>query len=121
MFDIYDMDKLDVIITLLLILISLNLIKLILNFIVNQITGRDELTIINFSIDKGNYEAALNRCNKQLLKAPGDSDLLWLNARILYKLGRMEEAKQSFEKLAIDESLWKKDANTYIESINNRT
>ena len=84
-------------------------------------TGNDHIRLINFSIDKGNYESALLRCNKQLIKSPKDSNFQWAQAIILYKLKRMDDAKQAFEKLANEEPLLKKDANIYLEAISNET
>ncbi len=121
MFALNDMDKLDVIIGLLLILISFSVIKVLHNLIINRMSGNYQLKMINYSIDQGSYESALKRCEKQLKKTPKDADFLWSRGRILFKLKKFDEATSIFEELVLLEPLLKKDVNIYLESINYET
>ncbi|GHB74137.1 hypothetical protein GCM10008107_24350 [Psychrosphaera saromensis] len=66
----------------------------------------------------GDQRAILDNVDRYIEKFPGESSFQWAKARALYKTGKLEEAKSTFEDISKSEPMWKEDSDKYIQSIN---
>ena len=69
----------------------------------------------------GNHERILENVDRYIKMFPGDANLSWAKARVLFKLDRLDEAKEVFTEISISEPLWKEDAVKYIVSISEKS
>lgn len=114
----FDIEKLDIVIALLLIIIATSFFKLIFNVIHRNLSGTSQAQTINILIDKGYYDVALRKCETFISKRPCDANLLWLRATLYFKLDKKDKAMSEFQNLIKTEPLWKEDAQKYIDVLN---
>ncbi|NQZ87797.1 MAG: tetratricopeptide repeat protein [Saccharospirillaceae bacterium] len=69
----------------------------------------------------GEHETILDNVDRYIDMFPGDTSLSWAKARALFKLNRLDEAKEIFTVISISEPLWKEDAEKYIVSISEKS
>ena len=112
-----EIDKLDIIIFLLLLIIFAGLFKYISGRIYRSLSGTAHSQVINAFIDKGWDEGALRKCEKFLEKRPGDTFLLWTRATLYYRLGEKDKARAEFLKFVDEQPLWKEDAEKYLSTL----
>ena len=67
------------------------------------------------------YQEALDICLRHIEKRPGDSQLKWQRATLLYKLNKNDEALTAFHEVIVEEPSWRDDANKFISEIESKT
>jgi Flp pilus assembly protein TadD len=82
--------------------------------------GRMNKTIRK-AISTGQFSMALELCEERVPKRPHDSQLLWLEAEVLFRMGELEKAREKFENLLLHEPSWKEDAEKFITAIESKT
>lgn len=116
------MDKLDLVLYVLVALVAFH----VLGALVRTYNGwyRDGGKLYDFiqrELAKGNFESALGVCERHLERKPHDGRLLYLRAKLLYKLGKHTEAITAFEELKRRDPVWAEDADVYIQTIRSAT
>ncbi|MBB6522186.1 tetratricopeptide repeat protein [Pseudoteredinibacter isoporae] len=111
------MEKLDIIIALLVVILTSGLAKFIATAFYRRMSGDTHTRIVNVWISRGEYEMALSEVNKFLQKRPADSHLLWLRAIVYFKQNEWKKARSEFESLITNEPLYGEDALKYVEAI----
>ncbi len=116
---LFNIEKLDIVIALLLIIILTSFLKFIFNIMQRNLSGASQAQTINMLIDKGYYDVAMRKCESFISKRPCDANLLWLRATLYFKLDQKDKAMSEFLNLIITEPLWREDAQKYIDAMNN--
>ena len=116
---LFNIEKLDIVIALLLIIILTSFLKFIFNIMQRNLSGARQAQTINMLIDKGYYDVAMRKCESFISKRPCDANLLWLRATLYFKLDQKDKAMSEFLNLIITEPLWREDAQKYIDAMNN--
>lgn len=115
------MEKIDLVLYLLIGLIALHVFGALLRTYKGFYRDANKLyDLIQLTKDKGEFQVALEICDKHLLKRPEDSQLKWFKATILFKLDRKDEALDAFKRLCSTEPSWKESAEKYIQEIENQ-
>ena len=116
---LFNIEKLDIVIALLLIIILTSFLKFIFNIMQRNLSGASQAQTINMLIDKGYYDVAMRKCESFISIRPCDANLLWLRATLYFKLDQKDKAMSEFLNLIITEPLWREDAQKYIDAMNN--
>ena len=115
------MEKIDLVIYILIALVALHIIGAILRTYVGWYRDGDKLrAAVRRAIDKGQFADALEVCESGLARKPYYSQLLWLQAEILFRMENYERSLEKFKYLQENEPLWSDDAKKYIETIGSK-
>ena len=115
------MDRIDLILYILIVLVAIHIIEAVLRVYFGFRDSNKIKSEVRRYISEGKLIDALAFCESRLVKQPYDSQLLWLQAEILFKMEDYAKSREKFEHILGHEPSWRDEAQKYIDVIDSKT